>query len=568
LKASFKTSSGQFGFPVIDLVMLGALLVIGWAGFRLAKTEPKLSRDSQEAQECQELFHECQELFRASLRQPELARRESDLAWQEKLRLKAEYFLIAERIESQLADLDQALQESTTSQIRPELQQKLHALKHWIARQNERVGVEPFAARSRELKERIALSALPRTNGTVTVVNDLASLLKEIEQTYEKYLAEFKVVTNNVGQPLVGRLVAEHRERASKAIAQLSDLAREARQDGKAIESFLEAQSASATASRTRRQETVIQAFLEAASSAEFTRRVREEPAAGQAAKLASGGTVSSLRQVRYGLWATLACLGVTLVVALYRRTVVMPLRVKLNEKETLIEHQKKLAHFEELAAGLAHEIRNPLTTMSARLYTVQRKLQAGTLEHKDAGIIGSEIERVSQIVKDFIQLTRPAPPKLELLTAAPLLQEVCDLMAPQVQRHSARLECRIEGDAQFKADPQQIKQVLINLIQNAAESMDKGGAIILRACNGHRALKGAPARVVSLEIEDNGPGIPPEVRARLFDPFFSTKRHGTGLGLSISARIVQRHGGSLDFETEPGRGSIFRIVLPAYEAG
>jgi hypothetical protein len=206
---------------VVDLVILGALLVVGWAGLRLTKTEPEISRDRQEAHASQEVFHECQELFRASLSQPELERREFDLAWQERLRLKAEYYRIAERIESHLTDLDQALRESTTSQIPPALQERLHALKHWIARQNDRFGAEPIAARSKELKERIARSNLLRTNGTVAVANDLGSLLTEIDQTYEEYLSAFKVVTNNVGQPLVGKLVAEHRERARKAMAQL-----------------------------------------------------------------------------------------------------------------------------------------------------------------------------------------------------------------------------------------------------------------------------------------------------------------------------------------------------------
>jgi len=171
LKAPPISTSGHSGFPVVAVVVLGAMLVIGWAAFRLAKTEPAIWRERQKAQESEQVFRKCQELFRASLSQPELARQKSDLAWQERLRLKSEYHRIAEKIASHLTDLDQALRESTNSQVGPELQQRLHELGHWIQRQNDRVGVEHLAARSRELMERITRSSLPRTNGTATVAN-------------------------------------------------------------------------------------------------------------------------------------------------------------------------------------------------------------------------------------------------------------------------------------------------------------------------------------------------------------------------------------------------------------
>jgi two-component system NtrC family sensor kinase len=121
---------------------------------------------------------------------------------------------------------------------------------------------------------------------------------------------------------------------------------------------------------------------------------------------------------------------------------------------------------------------------------------------------------------------------------------------------------------ARFYGDQQQLKQVLINLVQNAAESMDRDGdgEVILRAREDKLPFKGSVSPVAIIEVEDNGPGIRPEVQSRLFEPFFSTKKDGTGLGLPISARIIDRHGGTLDFETEPERGTIFRIMLPGYE--
>jgi signal transduction histidine kinase len=125
-----------------------------------------------------------------------------------------------------------------------------------------------------------------------------------------------------------------------------------------------------------------------------------------------------------------------------------------------------------------------------------------------------------------------------------------------------------------IRVDPQQIEQVLINLIQNAAESIGREGTITLRARSTLMPLAGLPGRsvrakaghatpVVVLEVIDNGKGIPPKVQERLFDPFFTTKEAGTGLGLSIAARIVEKHGGALQYQTEIGRGTTFGIVLP-----
>src|SRR6185295_8374525 len=117
-----------------------------------------------------------------------------------------------------------------------------------------------------------------------------------------------------------------------------------------------------------------------------------------------------------------------------------------------------------------------------------------------------------------------------------------------------------------IRVDPQQIGQVLINLIQNAAESIGRHGTITLRARSHLMSLAHRPTRVVILEVIDTGKGIPIQVQERLFDPFFTTKETGTGLGLSIAARIVEKHGGALQYETEVNRGTTFGIVLPRAE--
>ncbi|MDO8596192.1 MAG: ATP-binding protein [Sulfuricaulis sp.] len=117
-----------------------------------------------------------------------------------------------------------------------------------------------------------------------------------------------------------------------------------------------------------------------------------------------------------------------------------------------------------------------------------------------------------------------------------------------------------------IRVDPQQMEQVLINLIQNAAESIGRDGAVTLRARTGVARLAGRSRPVLILEVTDTGRGIPPAVLRRLFDPFFTTKETGTGLGLPIAARIVEKHGGMLQYQTELGRGATFGVVLPRTE--
>jgi len=246
----------------------------------------------------------------------------------------------------------------------------------------------------------------------------------------------------------------------------------------------------------------------------------------------------------------------------------ILPLRMKLVESRTIIEKQEKLAHFGELAAGLAHEIRNPLTAINARLFTLQKSIDEGTAEYEDTMVIHTEIKRLDRIVKEFLKLARPAEPHLAPASAGPLLEEVRDLLLPETRRRSIQFQIDPVVDTQFQADPQQLKQVMINLIQNAAESIGQNGVITLGARDGDYRFKGQNQKVVIIEITDTGPGIPATVQEHLFDPFFSTKDGGTGLGLPISARIVDNHGGALEFQSRVGSGTTFGIILPSLRKG
>ena len=142
-------------------------------------------------------------------------------------------------------------------------------------------------------------------------------------------------------------------------------------------------------------------------------------------------------------------------------------------------------------------------------------------------------------------------------------MREVQRLLADPLAKKGIHLVREEEAHSRIQADAAQIQQVLINLVQNAADSMVGSGTITLRSRVDRKRLANTEADVVVLEVADTGRGIAPEVEKRLFDPFFTTKDTGTGLGLSIAARIVQKHGGALQYQTQPNRGTVFGIVLP-----
>lgn len=275
-----------------------------------------------------------------------------------------------------------------------------------------------------------------------------------------------------------------------------------------------------------------------------------------------------SKRSLNYLIFLLLSSLALLLLAggglaAVVYRDLIAPLRVKLVESQALMERQEKLASLGMLAAGVAHEIRNPLTAVKAWLFIQQKNLQPGTPEQEDAEIIANEITRLERIVKDVLLFARPSEPHLVTVPADNPLREVQALLAPQLAASGIRLFHENSSPAQVRIDPQQIKQVLINLVQNAAESIGRDGTVVLRARLASGKLSDRSAENVILEVADTGKGISPQVEKRLFDPFFTTKETGTGLGLSIAARIVEKHGGALQYQTQVNRGTTFGIVLP-----
>jgi signal transduction histidine kinase len=247
-------------------------------------------------------------------------------------------------------------------------------------------------------------------------------------------------------------------------------------------------------------------------------------------------------------------------------RELLAPLRKQLRQSRAVIERNEKLASLGTLAAGVAHEIRNPLTAINVRIHSLKRSLVSGSSEHEDATVIDNEIKRLEGIVQAFLQFARPSEPKFVTVSADSLLVRVRALLGGQMEKAAIQLLLESPPDLWVRVDPGQIEQVLINLVQNGAESIELEGVIQLRARKDVARLAGRSSSVVVLEVSDTGKGIPPDVQKRLFDPFFTTKEEGTGLGLSIAMRIVEQQGGALHYTTQLDRGTTFSLILPEAE--
>lgn len=219
----------------------------------------------------------------------------------------------------------------------------------------------------------------------------------------------------------------------------------------------------------------------------------------------------------------------------------------------------EKLAAVGTLAAGLAHEIRNPLNGAQLHVSFLERTLKkrsadAETLEA--VAVVGDEIKRLAQLVTEFLDFARPKPLTLRPTSLQAICQRVMSLVGPQAEAAKVRLACDMpEHDVTFDADSAKLEQVLLNLLQNGVEALAQsgGGTVSVR---GRRR----PRHVV-IEVQDDGPGLS-SPDAPIFDAFFSTKPGGTGLGLAITHRIVSDHRGDIDVSSRPGQ-TVFRVTLP-----
>ena len=227
-----------------------------------------------------------------------------------------------------------------------------------------------------------------------------------------------------------------------------------------------------------------------------------------------------------------------------------------MSLKDKQIMQAEKMAAIGELAAGIAHEIRNPLGIISGSAETV-RKHENQKIREEMTGYILEESTRINRLISTFLDFARPKEPKLVKCDLREVLEKTLLLLSPQAKTQGVEIRKEIsQGPFQASVDPDQMRQAFTNLGINALEAMPEGGILKINV------LENAQNKV-SIRFIDTGNGIPEEAQSKIFDPFFTTKEGGTGLGLSIAHQIVTQHGGNLGVEGGEGKGSIFTIILP-----
>src|SRR5262245_45072211 len=220
------------------------------------------------------------------------------------------------------------------------------------------------------------------------------------------------------------------------------------------------------------------------------------------------------------------------------------------------MKRAERLSAIGQLSAGLAHEIRNPLASISGAAAILARSPNLDQKNAKCLEIITSECERLNGLLTNFLNFARPRPPRLQCIQLEPLLNHVLELASHGVRGRTLQFERRVEDGLQpVECDPEQLEQVLLNLMINAVEASPDDGTVTLSAA--------AEEDRIVIDVVDHGHGVAPAHIDRLFDPFFTTKEHGTGLGLPVAHQIVRQMGGSLLAQANADNGMTFSVVLP-----
>jgi len=227
-----------------------------------------------------------------------------------------------------------------------------------------------------------------------------------------------------------------------------------------------------------------------------------------------------------------------------------------LKSMEERIRQLDRLAALGRFASSVAHELRNPLTGIATGVQFLSRGFPEGDERHESVSFILREVVRLNTIVQDLFTASRPRDLQLAPVALLDVVSRATRGLKPTPDDAGVRIELeRADTWPTVTGDADQLQQVLLNLIQNAVQATPSGGRVVLRASG--------EADGAVLEVEDSGRGIAPEHLPRIFDPFFTTRPKGTGLGLFVAHGIVQRHRGSIEVKSEPGKGTTFRIFLP-----
>jgi signal transduction histidine kinase len=234
------------------------------------------------------------------------------------------------------------------------------------------------------------------------------------------------------------------------------------------------------------------------------------------------------------------------------------------SELEKSREHllqAEKLAMVGKLAAGTSHSIRNPLTSVKMRLFSLGRSLDLTKNQQEDFDVISEEIGHIDNILQNFLEFSRPPRLKLQMVSPSEVVDNTALLLRHRLESCNGVLTVeRVKPLPSVLADPEQLKEAVMNIVINACEAMGFGGTVTITE---KETLMPHGGSAAVIRISDDGPGIPVGIRQKIFEPFFTTKEEGSGLGLSIVARIIQEHGGSVTVESEEGAGASFVITLP-----
>jgi len=238
----------------------------------------------------------------------------------------------------------------------------------------------------------------------------------------------------------------------------------------------------------------------------------------------------------------------------------------QLKLQEQLIRSEK-MAALGQLSAGIAHEIRTPLTSIKIFIQSLEKELDLDENQKEDFTIIRKEIDRINENVTRFLNFARPEEPQFQRINIQAIVMDTLNLLTARIKGNNIDLEIFLTEDLPpVLGDPKQLEQVFLNLLLNAIEAMPRKGTLAIRSAV--KRIPNSPEEMLQLSIQDTGCGIPEKDRPYLFDPFFTTKEGGTGLGLSIVYSIVQKHNGQIEVQSEPRKGSSFILSLPIQKEG
>jgi len=266
-------------------------------------------------------------------------------------------------------------------------------------------------------------------------------------------------------------------------------------------------------------------------------------------AEVASQGNVVRMTSL---IWSTI------IITLLLGSLVGVFISRRINEQ---LVRTAKLASLGQLSANIAHEIRNPLTSIKMRLYSLKEESKTNSTVYEDLNVIDEEIIRMEGTVNNFLDFARPPELNLQSADIARILEATVNLVTPKARSQKIMIQKQFrDSPLELKIDKEQMRQVFLNIMLNAVEAMPEGGTLEIAVA---RVEDKKSNKVLEIKISDTGTGMTPEMKHKATEPFFTTKAEGTGLGLFIASRIIKMHKGSLDIDSNGGKGTAVTLRIP-----